>query len=458
MYGGSAMSEKVSDVDPWGRPTLLWNCIPTNGSAGFYSSYESIDRTKLYRFSVWVNRTTIGTVGTQYVGMMGGIGSSDDGVEQLNNGDEQDNAYFWYNGPSATFTPEGEWMLAVGHIFPYTTTTGTSPHADSGRYYPTTGVHVSPNGTSWGNMDYRWKSVTTTTRIRCIMAGVSDGVARLSYIYPRIDLVDGTEPSIDDLMSGNFYDPTYENSFNNIGRNGRTVSTKFSEVGPTDEMVGYWPLNGNTLDYSGNENTGTASGATSVEGLAPRDKDCYEFLLSTDKIELQDSINLNAGTEWSLSFWGYKASIGNDGIGGNQTNQTNGRLTFNSPTSITIWTTSGNPAVTVTAFPTNVWFHCVITHTNGNLVTIYKDGVSAGSTSSALGNIVFNRIGDNPDTSGWTSFNGHMFDFRIYNNKLLTLPEINILSSTFDTDAANRTEMQMGKDGLYTFGEFKEDL
>ncbi len=245
--------------------------------------------------------------------------------------------------------------------------------------------------------------------------------------------------------------------FLSIGKDKILYSENFLEIGPVDGLIGYWPMNGNLLDYSLNNNDGTASGATVIADLAPRDKNCYEFLAAADKVELDDIITLSAGEEWSLSFWGYKASYGFNGIGGNQTVANDGQIFFFLSDNVTVNTTGTNASIAVSpVFPTGEWFHFTITHTAGNSIVVYKNGSSVGS-GSANGNILLNKIGDGVDFSGINSFTGHMFDFRIY-NKVLSTQEISILSKMFDTDAANRTEMEIGSDAWYSFGQFKEQL
>lgn len=239
-----------------------------------------------------------------------------------------------------------------------------------------------------------------------------------------------------------------------IGKNGNVNHYNFSEVGPVDELIGYWPMNGDANDYnnSGFQRHGTVSGA-SLDYTAPRDRACYDFATSTDKIDLSGSITFSAGAEWSWSFWGYKVSYGSHGIGGNQTNLVNGRILFKSSTLMNITTTGTDPNITVNAFPTNTWFHCVITHASNNEVIVYRDGISVGTAdTNPTGNIIFNRIGDNPDDSGWTSFSDLMFDFRVY-NKVLTSQEINILADMFDTSKASK----LGRYAWNTFGQFKEN-
>jgi hypothetical protein len=342
-----------------------------------------------------------------------------------------------------------------------------------------------------------WAAANTSARIRCILYSDDAGTARLSYVYPRIDLVDGTEPTIADLMSGNYYDPNYVNDISNIGKNGTVVSTKFSEVGPTDGLLGYWPLNGDMLEYSGNElhgETGTGGGvsserteATVVGGLAPRDKFCYSFDDVGDAIDFiginlsrtGPYIRLNDGETWSVSFWGFHTTAqgwGTDGICGNWLSYgfnsvsgaiPGGRIAFGSSTTFQTYTTTTSSAATfywgnhptLSSLPLDRWFPFVITHNASNSFEWYIDGINITPLAGDIiaGDIYVNRIGRNPDDSGWVSFDGNMMDFRIYDH-VLTLPDIDILSKTFDTDSTPRTEMKSGGNGLYTFGEFQEDL
>jgi len=57
---------------------------------------------------------------------------------------------------------------------------------------------------------------------------------------------------------------------NSIDKNKNVISNQFSEVGPTNGLIAYWPLSDN-LDYAGNNLDGTAVGTpTFVGGLGNR--------------------------------------------------------------------------------------------------------------------------------------------------------------------------------------------
>ena len=82
VYGAnestSAENARVSVTDPWGTTSIVWQTQASgdgNADGGWNTSYFSIDRTQVYRFSVWVNRTSSTSGGTFYFGT-----NSDGGV------------------------------------------------------------------------------------------------------------------------------------------------------------------------------------------------------------------------------------------------------------------------------------------------------------------------------------------------------------------------------------------
>jgi len=463
-------STKVEDTDPWGRSTIVWTCIPTGTGGqdgGFYSPHLAIDNTKLYRFSVWSRRTTLGTAGRQFMGM-----DSDVDVQRLSTGDGDTNPYFWLSPstPDETYTPD-EWILVVGHCFPYATTTGTADHPESGRYHPSTGIHYTSGGSY--NWDFRWASTSADGWIRCIFYNDTAGTARMRYVYPRIDLVDGTEPSIADLLSGNYYDPDYANDITNIGKNGTAVSTKFSEMGPTEDLIGYWPLNGTMEDFSGNERDGYGGdgdssnhGNTSTPAIVYDDtvrKSPYLFNGAADTIELDNhpSISLLTLTKWSISLWAKKSSYGTHAICANTLywgSPSGGRITFTSPTNMLFSFGDGTTAnITISTPSTTDWYNLIITHEDDNEISIYEDGSLINTPVILAGSFYINRIGNNSNNSSYDAFDGHMLDFRIY-QKVLTTVEMEILGKMYNKDGVKNTEIQIGGDGWYTYSEFQEDL
>lgn len=85
-----------------------------------------------------------------------------------------------------------------------------------------------------------------------------------------------------------------------IATNGVLNAKDFSEVGITDGLVAWYPLNGNARDYTMNRNDGTVNGASVAEGLG---QSCYSFDGVDDLIESSNSEALNQTESFSLSVW-----------------------------------------------------------------------------------------------------------------------------------------------------------
>ncbi|MDX9779395.1 MAG: LamG-like jellyroll fold domain-containing protein, partial [Patescibacteria group bacterium] len=185
----SVGNSRIIEEDPWGRKVVVWKSVP---NAGIYHNAQTIDNTKLYRMSWWEKRVTnaAATYAKYYAGL-NGYGSVN-GVRNLN-GTYNTNPYFW-NTNHSNLT-EGQWFLVVGHVFPYTHT-GTDRHPDSGRYTVDGFIgHTSA--------DYKWAPETVTARSRTLSVYQGDDPGVVHYtIYPRMDVVDGTEPSIQELLNG----------------------------------------------------------------------------------------------------------------------------------------------------------------------------------------------------------------------------------------------------------------
>ena len=73
--GNTGENERVEGTDPWGNPALVWESRASgdgNADGGWNADGFSIDNTKLYRFSIWVKRTSSTGGGTFYLGTNGG--------------------------------------------------------------------------------------------------------------------------------------------------------------------------------------------------------------------------------------------------------------------------------------------------------------------------------------------------------------------------------------------------
>jgi hypothetical protein len=168
-----------------------------NGSAaddgGWNHSSFSADNTKLYRMSVWVKRTSSTGAGTFYFGTNGG-GQC---VLRLSDFGEECNPYWDCRGTGSL--TQNVWYLAVGHVFPHFYPV-SNQHADTGLWVIGSGKVTGINGCNVGN-DMKFGPSTTTLNHRTYHYYCADNTTRLQFFEPRVDLCDGSEPTISDLLN-----------------------------------------------------------------------------------------------------------------------------------------------------------------------------------------------------------------------------------------------------------------
>lgn len=203
VYGAnestSAENARVSVTDPWGTTSIVWQTQASgdgNADGGWNTSYFSIDRTQVYRFSVWVNRTSSTSGGTFYFGT-----NSDGGVYSTSDGAVKGNPYWECSGTG--ILTQNQWYLVCGHIYP-SATSYTGNHPESGYYTIATGPS-KVRALNYCNIvsDLKWGPTSTTVQHRCYHFYCADSTTRLQFAYPRIDLCDGTQPSINELLTIN---------------------------------------------------------------------------------------------------------------------------------------------------------------------------------------------------------------------------------------------------------------
>lgn len=216
-------SNSTDSID--GRTVSGTTSLVSSGDGGWDGTIFSIDPTKMYRFSVWTKRDamTIGPTysGSFYLGLT--TFGSEINVQSLRakiNGATQTNTYFHfttnpYPSTTASISPPNlgglnVWSLVVGHVWPAGTATGSLVvgsdvnglplnynHQDSGIWTRAGGKvgNISPG-------DWIWSATSSYTRLRSYLFYSSDVTATQSFVYPRVDLVDGTEPTIQQLLTG----------------------------------------------------------------------------------------------------------------------------------------------------------------------------------------------------------------------------------------------------------------
>lgn len=235
-------------ADPFGMTSaVIWNSSTTDdvygtvfeqslspGDGGWDSGHASIDSRKMYRFSVWVKKN-LGAIfsGYTYLGHrpMDSAGTTWSAFK--NNGSYTDgtNPYFHYTEETdpPSMGGSGEWTLYAGHVWPSDTAAGSiepgsnisNPSLPENYAHPDSGVWTvegkqgnlkySSSTSEVNGSDWIWTPGTKTSRHRAYLYyGAETGLdpetmfiaTTASFVYPRIDLVDGNEPSMKELISG----------------------------------------------------------------------------------------------------------------------------------------------------------------------------------------------------------------------------------------------------------------
>ena len=188
-------------------------------------------------------------------------------------------------------------------------------------------------------------------------------------------------------------------------------------------LVGYWRLNSNATDYSGNGNDGTWTGdeaySTTLWGHS-----CGEFAGTADYIDINATVVPNGN--FSIAAW-----VNSDISGGIQdivaqwASGTSDRFTFlkSSSNNYKVYVGVEKVASNTLALP-DVWYHVVCIYDQTN-ISLYVNGIfdHSGAYSSTIEQDADTLIGS---YSAGEYFNGQVGEVRIY-NVALTADEIKTL-------------------------------
>lgn len=250
-------NERVVGTDPWGNSSVVWETRPSgngNPDGGWNHDGFSVDNTKLYRHSVWVKRTSNSAGGTFYLGTNGG-GQC---VLRLDGAyGEECNPYWDCRGTS--FFTQNVWYLVVGHVFPHTYP-HSNQHPDTGLWVIGSGKVAGINGCNIGN-DMKFGPNTTSLNHRTYLFYCGDNTTRLQFSDPRVDLCDGSEPTIQNLLDNNRQNKLESLTINTLGssfKHHRVIAT-----GGVVTEVGEWRVH--RFNSSGTFNITSTSNASLLE-------------------------------------------------------------------------------------------------------------------------------------------------------------------------------------------------
>lgn len=199
LNGAPAENSIIDDIDPFGKSTKVWRALgndaTSNGDGGWDTMAQRIDSNKLYRKTVWVKRKVLGNgywyFGTHGDGEDSGVIPIDGTVDYAN---VSTNPYFDYSTWDKAID---KWYLVVAHVHPSDTTTTVS-HPDSGWYEAGNPVKLY----DLNKTDYKWKPGNTRTYHRTYLFYSTDATTDQRWCYPRLEEINGFEPSIAELVNG----------------------------------------------------------------------------------------------------------------------------------------------------------------------------------------------------------------------------------------------------------------
>ena len=368
--GATAENQRSAASNPWGQTGIIWGTFPdgaSNADGGWETPNINIDNTKLYRFSVWVKRTSSTYGGTFYFGMYAG----GDGSRRMDNSAVEGNAYWNCTSPSGL--TQNVWYLYVGHVYPFSTSY-TGRHPDTGYYFvnnPTKQGDV--NGCNIGSGDLKWSSNSTTGIHRTYHYYCADSTTRLQFYDPRVDLVDGKQPSITELVTRS---PIQWKDLSENGNNGTLTN------GPTFNSA-----NGGSIVFDGSTQFSTFTPTPTI---------------------LQGNPNFTVigfykrtGNFSSKGFWG----IGGSNAGG--TGQGICNWNYGNTNEITIDSWGESTFTTGQTYPLNTWIgvawrkiagpttraNCIISIFNGTTMTNYTSTALTVLRAESATNLNINSIG-----------------------------------------------------------------
>ena len=453
FYGNGLGNENTIIIkeNPEGNKDIVWatltNDSSSNDDGGWNTDTIPINNTKQYRLSVWIKRSNIGN-GNTYFGCQGNT------VYDLQTTNINNNPYGIVWGSGTWLPYADQWLLWVFNIHPTSYGGGT---ISSTGVYTTKGIKIG------GGTDYKWSNTATVGGHRTYLYYSTITDEKQFWYRPRFELIDGNEPSIVELLSCSEHRPlindTGDNVWNlkNIGENGQGNFGDVSEVGVTEGLVGWWKLNGDARDYSGNNNHGNIIEAYISSGFKNQ---AYYFDGINDRIMITPTTPI-VTKEITTSAWVYPIEAAGSRTRGGAISG-NGNMYLGLVDSGTTWnlhwaleTTSARLGSWSGTIPINQWTHILGTY-DGSFMRAYINGVEVWNTP-LTGDIRYHGdyvIGSyiGALTDGNHNIKGKITDARIY-NRALSIDEVNILYK----QGLSTTGMQLASDGtLYLNNEIKE--
>ena len=202
--GAEEENERIIDSGPHGKDICVWqspsNDEGSNSDGGWDTSRFVSDCTKMHRFTVWTRKKDVMGNGRFYLGTFG-FNSFNANIGVRKRASDTNTTNFYFHAPRFDNDVSGlidleEWVLSVGHAWPAGSGAGAF-HSDSG-IWNLSGERIYLGG----DTDCIWEHGTEKITHRSYQYYSSTPTEVHQWAMPRVDIVDGTEPSIQDLIAG----------------------------------------------------------------------------------------------------------------------------------------------------------------------------------------------------------------------------------------------------------------
>ena len=208
LNGGVNENAIVMTDLPDGSQGLAWHCIPSGNSSadgGFNrgGNAQPVDSTKMYRICSWFRRN-VNQQGSTYHGLYNyNAAGANIGVANANNAGSGANTNFYmFYGDLPTVD---EWYMVVSYLHPE----GSPSKTRMGGIYKHGDINKQANIVQ----DGRFVPGTVEISVRdYLFYATSPAGSSQHIVQPRIDLVDGNEPSLSELLSAEPAVKRYDNA------------------------------------------------------------------------------------------------------------------------------------------------------------------------------------------------------------------------------------------------------
>lgn len=305
---------RVPGTDPWGANSIVWQSRPEGGAnsdGGWNTSYPTADVSKRHRYSVWCRKVTAISSGSEYFGGYAGMGAglynANNSFRSLTTNLEEVNPY--WDARSTEFFVSNTWYLITGSLHPFNTNITSGPYYDTGIWRMSLGTTVRSANVGGTFDSYDAKAFgNTESLMHRTYHYYSNANCRMEFANPRIDVCDGNQPTLGDLL---YRGPNIlKNLANNYISTGRNSKMFNQPVYTSDGTRSYFTLNG-TSNYIASDDTYDLTGTNKVTVELVVRLRTYPQVDNTGVILFEFSPNYNSYTDAFL------ITYADDSVGGN---------------------------------------------------------------------------------------------------------------------------------------------